>query len=191
MKKIAILASGGGSNAEAIIQYFKSVDDIEVSLIVTNKIKAGVIDRGQKHNIPVHIIDRNQLYDSEKLLDLMSEYKIDLIVLAGFLLLVPIYLIQAYPEKILNIHPALLPQYGGKGMYGVNVHKAVKENRDIMSGITIHLVNEKFDEGKHLFQASCRLEMEDTSEDIGAKVLKLEHKYYPKVIHYFIEMKKD
>ena len=191
MKKIAILASGRGSNAEAIIQYFKNVDDIEVSLIVTNKIKAGVIHRAQNHVIPIHIIERNQLYNSEKLLDLMLEYEINVIVLAGFLLLVPIYLIQAYPEKILNIHPALLPQYGGKGMYGMNVHKAVKENRDIMSGITIHLVNEKFDEGKQLFQASCRLEQEDTAESIAAKVLKLEHKYYPKVIHYFIEKKRD
>ena len=157
MKRIAIFASGGGSNAEAIIQYFKEKENVSVALIVANKSKAFVVERAKTHNIPSIIISRDSFYKEESIVEHLVNYKVDLIVLAGFLWLIPEYLVNAFPQKILNIHPALLPQYGGKGMYGMNVHRAVKENGDEISGITIHYVNNEYDKGKHLFQASVRL----------------------------------
>lgn len=187
MKHIAIFASGGGSDAEAIIRYMKDIDDINVNLIISNKGRAGVIQRALNHHINTHIISRTSFYESEDILGLLQEYHIDWIILAGFLWLVPAYLIEAYPDRILNIHPALLPKYGGKGMYGMNVHKAVKENKDTVSGMTIHYVNQEYDKGKHVFQATTELSPDDTPEDIAAKVLKLEHKYYPQVIHHLVK----
>ncbi|NNF35274.1 MAG: phosphoribosylglycinamide formyltransferase [Saprospiraceae bacterium] len=187
MKNIAIFASGGGSNAESIIHYMKGIDDINISLIISNKSKAGVLKRAYNHGIDAHLISRSSFYESKEILETLKEYNIDWIILAGFLWLVPAYLIDAYPERILNIHPALLPKYGGKGMYGMNVHKAVKENNEIVSGMTIHFVNQKYDEGKHVFQATTEINPEDSPEDIAAKVLKLEHKYYPQVIHHLVQ----
>ena len=186
MKNIAIFASGSGSNAEAIIQYFANKSDAGVSLIISNKPTAYVLERAKFHDIPSIVINRESFYNDREIINVLNEYDIDLLVLAGFLWLVPEYLIDIYPDKIMNIHPALLPKYGGKGMYGKNVHKAVKENREEMSGITIHYVNKQYDEGKHLFQASVRLSENDSADDIAAKVLKLEHKYYPRVIDYIL-----
>ena len=187
MKNLAIFATGGGSNAEAIIQYFKDIEGINVSLIVSNKSKAGVLDRAKRHDIPFHILTRSDFYQSNSTLEVLNEYKIDWIILAGFLWLVPEYLVDAYPNHILNIHPALLPKYGGKGMYGMNVHRAVKENNEQLSGMTIHFVNKEYDKGKHVFQATTELDSGDTPEEIAAKVLKLEHTYYPKIIHHLVK----
>lgn len=186
MKNIAIFASGGGSNAEAIIQHFKDHQNITVSLIISNKKNAYVLERANHHGIPSIIITRDSFYRSEDILADLKAYQIDLIVLAGFLWLVPEYLIDAYPDHIINIHPALLPKYGGKGMYGHHVHQAVKDNNDLISGITIHLVNKEYDKGRHLLQATTFLTATDSPEDIAAKVLKLEHRYFPQVIEHFM-----
>jgi len=181
-KNIAIFASGSGSNARKILEYFEDRDDIAVSLIVTNKRKAGVLQHAEEFSIPTLRIDRPFFYDSQGILKALEFEKVDLIVLAGFLWLIPSYLIQAYPNKIINIHPSLLPKYGGKGMYGHHVHEAVKANKEKESGLTIHYVNEKFDEGNHIFQAKCKLDEKDSAEDIARKVLALEHEHYPIVI---------
>ncbi|NNK89900.1 MAG: phosphoribosylglycinamide formyltransferase [Saprospiraceae bacterium] len=180
--KIAIFASGGGSNAEQIILNFQENSKIEVSLILTNNKNAYVLERAQKHNIPAVTFTRNDLYQTEKVLNLLKENGIDFIVLAGFLLLVPQNLIRAYSDRIVNIHPALLPAYGGKGMYGHHVHQAVFDNFEKESGITIHMVNQKYDEGRQLFQKSVPLNVTDTPDIIASKVLELEHEYFPLVI---------
>jgi len=181
-KHIAIFASGSGSNARKILEYFEGRDNISVALILTNKHSAGVLAHAKEFDVPTLRIDRPFFYDSQSILDVLEIEKVDLIVLAGFLWLIPNYLIEAYPNKIVNIHPALLPKYGGKGMYGHHVHEAVKDNGDSESGMTIHYVNEKFDEGNHIFQAKCDLEESDTAEDISKKVLVLEHRHYASVI---------
>ncbi|NNE25425.1 MAG: phosphoribosylglycinamide formyltransferase [Saprospiraceae bacterium] len=181
-RRIAIFASGGGSNAEAIINHFKSSDHIEIALIVSNKKSAYVLERAQNHKIAAHVIHKKEFYNSYDLLDILQSHHIDYIVLAGFLLLIPNYLIQAYPDRIINIHPALLPKYGGKGMYGHHVHQAVFDNFEKESGITIHLVNDKYDEGEILFQSKVELGLTDTPDIIAKKVLSLEHTHYPKVI---------
>ncbi len=182
MHHIAIFASGTGSNAKKIVEYFEDHQKIKVSLVVSNKEKAPVLDMARSNNIPTLVIDRDRFYKSEDILKKISIYKVDFIVLAGFLLLVPTYLIRKFQNRIINIHPALLPKYGGKGMYGMNVHKAVKAAHEKESGITIHYVNEKYDEGKILFQESCELMPEDSPEMIAQKVLQLEHQHYSKVI---------
>ena len=148
MHHIAIFASGTGSNAKKIVEYFKDHEQIKVSLIVSNKKDALVLDMARSHNIPTLVIDRDHFYNSEDILKEFLIYRIDLIVLAGFLLLIPKYLIREFNNRIINIHPALLPKYGGKGMYGMNVHRAVKAANEKESGITIHFVNEKYDEIK-------------------------------------------
>lgn len=181
-KNIAILASGGGSNAKKILAYFQDRDDVNITLIITNKKNAGVISHARDHAVTTLHISRPYLYDSEQILTVLQSEKIDLIVLAGFLWLVPSYLVKSYPNKIVNIHPALLPKYGGKGMYGHHVHKAVKDNNEQESGMTIHYVNERFDEGGHIFQALAPLDAKDSPEDIGKKVLALEHMHYARVI---------
>ncbi len=186
MKNLAIFASGGGSNAEAIIQHFKDNHDINVRLIVSNKSGAGVLGRAERYGISFHIITRPFFYEGKSILQVLESHDIDWIILAGFLWLIPEYLIDAFPNKMLNIHPALLPKYGGKGMYGINVHKAVKQNNETQSGMTIHFVNKEYDKGKHVFQATTDLSPDDTPEDIAAKVLKLEHKYYPRIIHHLV-----
>lgn len=181
MKKIAILASGSGSNAEKIMEYFKDSAKARVSLITSNKKDAFVLERAKKFNVPIFTFTRSDLEAgllTEKLLSL----DVDLVVLAGFLLKIPINLIKSFPEKIVNIHPALLPKYGGKGMYGMHVHEAVKAAGDKETGITIHLVNENYDEGKVIFQAGVEVLEKDSPEDIANKVHELEHKYFPNVI---------
>lgn len=182
MKKIAVFASGGGTNAQKIFEHFQDHDDVEVSLLLSNKPQAYVLERAKNFNIPSVIFNRMDFYESEKILNLLKESEIDLIVLAGFLWLIPINLIKAFPNKIVNIHPALLPKYGGKGMYGEHVHKAVKLAGESESGITIHLVNHNYDEGDILKQFRCQLQPNDDEQEIAAKVLKLEHKFYPEVI---------
>ena len=157
MQNIAIFASGTGSNAKKIVEYFKGHEEIKVGLVVSNRATAPVLEMAKSNNIPTLIINRDQFYNTEDILEKFSIYHIDFIVLAGFLLLVPQYLTQKFHNRIINIHPALLPKYGGKGMYGMNVHKAVKAANEKESGITIHYVNEKYDEGKILFQASCEI----------------------------------
>lgn len=181
-KHIAIFASGSGSNARKILEYFEDREDVEVSLIVTNKREAGVLKHAETFDISTLRIDRSFFYNSKGILGPLKYEKVDLIVLAGFLWLIPTYLIEAFPNKIVNIHPSLLPKYGGKGMYGHYVHEAVKANKEKESGMTIHYVNEHFDEGNHIFQAKCSLIEDDSAEDIAKKVLKLEHEHYPRVI---------
>lgn len=183
---IAIFASGGGSNARKIMEYFQSSGVGRVVLVVCNRKNAGVIGIAAEFDVPVQMIDRNLFYESERLLDVLESYKTDFIALAGFLWLIPGYLIKAYPDRIVNIHPALLPKYGGHGMYGHHVHEAVKAAGEQESGPTIHFVNEHYDEGDIIFQTSCRLSPEDTPEDIARKVLSLEHEHYPRVIEQLL-----
>ncbi|MEM9917034.1 MAG: phosphoribosylglycinamide formyltransferase [Bacteroidota bacterium] len=182
MKNIAIFASGRGSNALRIIEHFKDTDDVRIRLIVCNKPTAGVLEIAEAHNIPTLLINKTYFYQSENILKDFAIYPIDFIVLAGFLWLIPSYLVQSYRDKIINIHPALLPKYGGKGMYGMHVHKAVYEARDSESGITIHYVNEQYDEGSIIFQKSCPIGPEDGPEDIARKVQSLEHEHFPEII---------
>jgi phosphoribosylglycinamide formyltransferase-1 len=179
---LAIFASGGGSNALKIIEHFKAHPAIGVALVVSNKKDSGVLDIAHKNGIPTLIIQRQSFYESQEILKVLAEYRVDFLVLAGFLWLVPSYLVRAFPRKILNIHPALLPKYGGKGMYGSHVHSAVKDAGETESGMTIHFVNEHYDEGDIVFQASCALETNDSPADIARKVLVLEHEFYPKTI---------
>ena len=181
-KHIAIFASGRGTNAQAIIDYFKNNATIKVALIVTNNKNAGVIQIAKDNRIPFDIVSPAELKEEATMLDLLDVYQIDLIVLAGFLLLVPAFLVHAYPDKIINIHPALLPKYGGKGMYGTKVHEAVLANKEQETGITIHYVNEHYDEGKYIAQFRCHVETSDSAESIAAKVHQLEHEHYAKEI---------
>ncbi|QSE97805.1 phosphoribosylglycinamide formyltransferase [Fulvivirga lutea] len=187
MIRLAIFASGSGSNAQNIAEYFSESNDIEVSLILSNNSKAYVLERAHKLDIPTAIFSRDSFYKSEEILKVLANNKIDFIILAGFMWLVPRYLVEAYPNKILNIHPALLPNFGGKGMYGDHVHKAVKAAGETESGITIHYVNEKYDEGNIIFQAKCQLTSSDTPETIAEKVHALEYEHYPKVIETVIQ----
>lgn len=184
--KVAVLASGGGSNAEEIFTYFRNHPHIDITLVLTNNPQARVIERAGKFNIPALVFTKAEFNESEKVINWLSERGVTHIVLAGFLLLIPDYLIRAFPEKIINIHPALLPKYGGKGMYGEKVHLAVKQAGDKCTGMTVHLVNEKYDEGRILFQAKCDISEEDTPLDIARKVLQLEHASYPRVIEAWI-----
>ena len=182
MKNLAVFASGGGSNAQKIIVYFGNHESIRVALIVSNRADAGVIAIAQKHDIPFCIIQRNYFYDSENILAELQQADIQHIALAGFLWLIPAYLIQAFPNRIVNIHPALLPKNGGKGMHGTHVHEAVKAAAETESGITIHEVNERYDEGKILFQATRNIEATDDVTTIAKKILALEHTYFAQVI---------
>lgn len=186
MVRIAIFASGGGSNAEKIIQYFEHHPNIKIALVISNNKNAGVIGIAERYKVPKQVILRKDMYESDHLLTLLKNYKIDLLVLAGFLWLIPDYLISAYTNKIINIHPSLLPKYGGKGMYGHHVHEAVKADQSAISGMTVHLVNEKYDEGDIIFQKECILNQEMNATEIAAEVLKLEHKYFSEVIENYI-----
>jgi phosphoribosylglycinamide formyltransferase-1 len=182
MIRIAIFASGSGSNAENIINYFKGNQDISVSLLLTNNSEAGVIKRAKKLNVPILIFTKKNFSESSQIIDILINQKIDWIILAGFLWLVPSPMISAFPNKIINIHPALLPKYGGKGMWGHFVHEAVVSNKEIESGITIHLVNEKYDEGEILFQAKCDILESDTALEVANKIHELEQQYFPSII---------
>ncbi len=190
MKHLAIFASGTGSNAAKIVDYFEKVPDIKIALIVSNRADAGVLNLGKAHNIPTKVINREDFYHSNQILFDLQDSNVHWIILAGFLWLVPSYLINSYPGRIINIHPALLPKYGGKGMYGIRVHEAVHKAEEPKSGISIHYVNERYDEGQIIFQATCDLSPEDQPEDIRRKVLKLEHQYFAPVIEKLIRKEK-
>lgn len=183
---LAIFASGSGTNAQRIIEYFQSKVGTEVSLVLSNKSDAFVLTRAQSLGVPSMVFNRQDFYSSTVVIDRLKADKIDFIVLAGFLWLVPEYLTKAYPNRVLNIHPALLPNYGGKGMYGCRVHEAVKQANEKQTGITIHYVNEKYDEGQIIFQATCDLDRSDTPSLIAAKVHELEYEHYPRVIEEVI-----
>ncbi len=186
MNKLAIFASGNGSNAANIAKYLIGNSEIEVSLILSNKISAFVLERAANLHIPSLVFDRSTFYNSEEVLKELRDQDIDYIVLAGFMWLIPDYLLKAFADKIINIHPALLPKYGGKGMYGDFVHQAVHKAKDAETGITIHLVNEVYDDGEILFQARVAVTAGDTPDDIATKVHELEYEHYPRVIEEFI-----
>lgn len=181
-KRLAIFASGSGSNAEKIAEYFANRTDIEISLILSNNPQAGVIARARRLHIPVVLFDRKTFYETHRIIEILQNEHIDLVVLAGFMMLIPEAMVRAFPNKIVNIHPALLPKYGGKGMYGHFVHEAVVDAKESESGITIHFVNERYDEGGIIFQATCEVTPTDTPEEVARKVQVLEHQHYPEVI---------
>jgi len=184
--KIAIFASGTGSNARAIIEHSYKAN-YEVDLIICNNENAGVLNFSEEFDIDAMLIDKQTFYEEEVLLDFLKEREIKVLILAGFLWLIPEYLIAGYKDKIINIHPALLPKFGGKGMYGNKVHQAVFDAKEKESGITIHLVNNEYDKGEFLFQKTVDISEEKNAKNIAAKVLKLEHKHFPKVIEKFIQ----
>ena len=188
VSKLAVFASGTGTNLENIIHAFSSSNKLEINLVYTNK-ECRSASIGQENNIPTVIGNNDLSNNGDALLQMLKEHEIDGIILAGYLRLIPKKLIEAYTERMLNIHPSLLPKYGGKGMYGMNVHKAVKENNEATTGITIHVVTPEFDKGRVVFQAETTLEETDSAEDIAEKVQVLEQKYFPKVIeHYFMNL---
>lgn len=186
IQKVAIFASGSGTNAENLIKYFEQSDNIKVALLVCNRSKAKVLLRAQKLKVPSLVIGNSDIEMPTNLLETLHFYKINYIALAGFLKKIPTEIIQTFPNKIVNIHPALLPKFGGKGMYGNKVHEAVKENGETETGITIHEVNEIYDEGPIIFQAKCAVLANDTPNDIAAKIHDLEYEYFPKVLEQFI-----
>ncbi len=188
MTIIAIFASGAGSNAEKIIRFFREQPLIQVGLIVCNRPGAGVLTIAARENIPVLMIEKERFFRGDAYLPELQQHQIDFIVLAGFLWKVPGTLITAFPRRIVNIHPALLPRHGGKGMYGARVHTAVKEAGDPETGITIHYVDEHYDNGDVIFQARCPVEATDTPESLAEKVHELEHRYFPRVILEVIDL---
>lgn len=184
--KIAILASGSGTNAENIVKYFKNSTLCKVELILSNKNNAYVLERAKQLGVHSFVFSANQLNETTLVDDLLEENCIDFIILAGFLLKIPQRILDKYPAKIINIHPALLPSHGGRGMYGMNVHRAVIEAGEPESGITIHLVDEHYDSGKILFRAICKVVPGDTPESLAAKIHLLEYRHYPEVIEEFL-----
>lgn len=187
MKNIAIFASGSGSNAENIIRYFQKNDSIQVSLVLSNKRDAYVLERAHRLKVPCIVFSKEDWVAGDKVLSVLQEHSIDFIVLAGFLVRVPDLLLHAYPDKIINIHPALLPKFGGKGMYGDRVHGAVVAAGEKESGITIHYINEHYDEGNTIFQATCSVLSDDSPEDVAQKVHALEYKYFPMIIEQVLD----
>lgn len=186
MKNIAIFASGSGTNAQNIIEYFSDKETAKVALILANRKDAYVLERARQMNVPTFLFNRKMFYESDDVLLKLKEYSIDLVVLAGFLWLIPDNMLKAYPKKIINIHPALLPNYGGKGMYGSKVHEAVKESGDKETGITIHYVNEIYDAGEIIFQAKCQINNQDSPDDIAKKVHALEYTHFPEIIENIV-----
>ena len=189
--RIAIFASGGGSNADKICSFFETHPDIRVELIVSNKPEAGVLKVADRHGIASVYISKKYWQHPEIILPVLETSDITHIVLAGFLSLIPGWFIEAYKNRIINIHPALLPQHGGKGMYGHHVHEAVKLSGELITGITIHEVNEHYDEGKVIFRKEVEIDAEDTPEEIARKVLHVEHMYYPQVIEGWIKSQSE
>ncbi len=185
-KTIAIFASGGGSNAESIVTYFIDNKHVKVTYFLTNNAEAGVIKRGKQMGIPTLVFSKKNFIESTEIIDFLKSQKIDLVVLAGFLWLIPEAFIKAFQNRIINIHPALLPKYGGKGMWGHHVHEAVVANKEKESGISIHLVNENYDEGEILFQAKCPVLSSDTAEQVASNVLKLEHEHFARVVGEYL-----
>ncbi|MDX1604033.1 MAG: phosphoribosylglycinamide formyltransferase [Salinimicrobium sediminis] len=181
-KKIVIFASGNGSNAENIIKYFHSKGTARVVAVFSNNRTAKVLRRAHDHEVKALHFDREALYETDEVLNLLKDMNPDLIVLAGFLWIFPTKILKRFPNKVINIHPALLPKYGGKGMYGMNVHKAIHEQKEVETGISIHYVNDKYDEGKMIFQATTSIKPQDTVEDIAEKIHQLEQDHFPEVI---------
>lgn len=181
-KNIALFVSGTGSNARKIIEYFQDKDTVNCPLLISNKPTAPALTMAERYGLETMVLDRTDFYESEDILTVLEKYDIHLIVLAGFLWLIPTYLVEAYPQAIINIHPALLPKYGGKGMYGMRVHRAVKAAGEPESGITIHYVNEHYDEGDIIFQARCALEQTDSPEQVAKRVQQLEHRHFAPLI---------
>lgn len=187
IKKIAIFASGSGTNFQRIAEYFKDNADIKINLLIVNKKDAYAIERAKKLGIEYIYYSREDFYSSDKVLNTLKEREIDFIVLAGFLWLMPENILKQYPNKIINIHPALLPKFGGKGMYGHNVHQAVVENKEKETGITIHYVNQHYDEGEIIFQAKCKVLPEDDADMVASKIHLLEEEHFPKIIELVLK----
>jgi phosphoribosylglycinamide formyltransferase-1 len=190
-KRIAIFASGSGSNAQKIMEHFKRSPDAEVVLILTNNPQAYVLQRADNFEVPSHIFTRNEFYNTDDVIKLLKNLQVDLIVLAGFLWLVPVSLLKAFPNKVINLHPALLPKYGGAGMYGDHVHKAILADKEEESGITIHFVNEAFDEGEIIHQSKFKIEPGDNLEMIKFKGQQLEHMHFPRVVEALLKKMKS
>ncbi|MES2418459.1 MAG: phosphoribosylglycinamide formyltransferase [Bacteroidota bacterium] len=186
-KRIAIFASGSGSNAQKLMEHFKRSTEVEIALVLTNNVDAYVLQRADSFEIPSHIFDRQEFYHTDNIVDLLKNLDIDLLVLAGFLWLIPKSLLNAYPGRIINIHPAILPKFGGKGMYGDHVHKAVMQSMESEGGITIHYVNENYDEGEYIYQAKYRIDKGDNLEMIKFKGQQLEHLHYPRIVESIIK----
>ncbi|HDR88503.1 MAG TPA: phosphoribosylglycinamide formyltransferase [Bacteroidetes bacterium] len=186
MKHIAVFASGTGTNAENLIRHFRKHPHCRVNLVLCNKPGAGVLDRAARLGVKSMVFTRQDLYETGRVLNLLKEHRVDFIVLAGFLWLIPQPVLEAFPGRIINIHPALLPAYGGKGMYGRRVHEAVINNRDKKSGVTVHLVNEEYDAGNILFQEECDVLPGDTPDTLAERVHQLEYEYYPRVVEDWI-----
>ena len=186
MNNIAIFASGSGTNAENMVRYFNQSDTIRIKVVLSNNPNAFVLERMGKLNIPAVVINADQM-NGGKVLEWLYSYGIDYIVLAGFLKLIPLNIIRTFPNRIVNIHPALLPKHGGKGMYGMRVHEAVIAEGDTESGITVHLVNERYDEGSIIFQTQCPVLPSDTPQTLADRIHQLEYQHYPRVVQRFIE----
>lgn len=182
MTNLSIFASGNGTNAQKIIEYFQDSKAIHVAVVMSNCTDAKVLERTKKFSIPSFVFSKKDFYETDVVLNKLISLNIDLIVLAGFLWLVPEKIITHFPHKIINIHPALLPKFGGKGMYGMKVHETVLDNKEQESGITIHYVNKQFDEGEIIFQAKCKVNETDTPESLAQKIHQLEHQHYPVII---------
>lgn len=186
-KRIAIFASGSGSNAQKLMEHFKRSNEIEISLVLTNNADAYVLQRADNFEIPSHVFDKQEFYKTDYIIDLLKNLDIDFIVLAGFLWLIPKNLIEAYPGRIINIHPAILPKFGGKGMYGDNVHNAVIVAGETEGGITIHYVNENYDEGEYIYQARYKIDKGDNLEMVKFKGQQLEHLHYPRIVEGIVK----
>ncbi|WP_029283188.1 phosphoribosylglycinamide formyltransferase [Pedobacter sp. R20-19] len=186
-KRIAIFASGSGSNAQKLMEHFKRSNDIEISLVLTNNADAYVLQRADNFEIPSHIFDKNEFYKTDEVIDLLKNLDIDFVVLAGFLWLIPKNLIAAYPGRIVNIHPAILPKFGGKGMYGDYVHNAVIAAGETEGGITIHYVDEHYDEGEYIYQAKYKIDRGDNLEMVKFKGQQLEHQHYPRIVEGLVK----
>jgi phosphoribosylglycinamide formyltransferase 1 len=179
---IAVFASGSGTNFQALVNYFAGSDEIRIKLLLCNREGAQVLDRAEKANIDSFVFTRDELENSSRVLEVLSEHEIHFIVLAGFLLLLPKNILLSYPGRVINIHPALLPKYGGKGMYGMHVHEAVISSGDRFSGITIHMVNDEYDKGAIVSQHTCDIRPDDTPETLAARIHELEHYWFPRII---------
>jgi phosphoribosylglycinamide formyltransferase-1 len=182
MTNIAIFASGSGSNAENLIRYFTNHPRVRINLVLSNSPTAFVLERAKKLHIPSSVFSKTDFYGSDTVLQQLQEYRIDRLVLAGFLWLIPRNILAAFPQRIINIHPALLPKYGGQGMYGMHVHRAVVADAETETGITIHGVDAEYDRGEVIFQARCAVQSGDTPETVAAKVHELEYKYFPEIV---------
>ncbi len=183
---IAIFASGSGSNAQRLIEYFERRPDVKVKALLANRPDAYALERAKRLNVPTFVFNREEFFSSDKVLTYLKDNSIDWIILAGFLWLIPDNLLKNYPDRIINIHPALLPAYGGKGMYGEKVHKAIIAAGEKESGISIHYINERYDEGEMIFQATCVVEPGDTAQSLAEKIHKLEHEHFPVIIDKII-----